>query len=88
MTVFTWCSLVALERATREKLFFMYGVFEKARVKEEARDTIASWMRYGGCGWASGRILTTWATRALCCVLRIKAFRSLDQASGPRIFSC
>ena len=45
MTVFTWCSLVALERATREKLFFMYGVFEKARVKEEARDTIASWMR-------------------------------------------
>ena len=29
MTVFSWCSLLALERHTQEKLFLIYAVFEK-----------------------------------------------------------
>ena len=41
MTVFSWCSLVALERATREKLFLMYAVFERMR----AEDSMEAWMK-------------------------------------------
>ena len=41
LTVFSWCSLLAMERATKEKMFMTYCTFEKIR----RDDTIDAWMR-------------------------------------------
>ncbi|CAE7818735.1 unnamed protein product [Symbiodinium sp. KB8] len=41
LTVFSWCSLLAMERSTKEKLFMTYCTFEKVRTK----GTIDAWMK-------------------------------------------
>ena len=45
MTVFSWCSLLALERHTQDKLFLIYAVFEKIRVELPDTNTIHEFMR-------------------------------------------
>ena len=41
LTVFSWCSVLALDKSTRSKLFLTYASFEKARTKT----TIDEWMK-------------------------------------------